>query len=178
MSEQPPVFLLKVAEALVNEVAVTTDSVLTKARQEKDREGFLDGLRGAFTAGALVYQLQRDLQLALKLCETAAKADPGVALDDGTTPAAITAKVLFQQGLIAYGEKKFKEAVGLFEQSLRYAISQTTYYNIGECLLQMKGLFHDTTADAVKAFQQCINLNLNTEIAIEAGKQLARLEAL
>lgn len=42
----------------------------------------------------------------------------------------------------------------------------------------MKGLFRDRTQDAVVAFQKCIELDPETQIAIDAGKELARLGQL
>ena len=174
MSNRSPTFLLKVANALVDEVAQNTDVVLEKARQLKDRKGFIDSLQ----AVALVGELKDNLALAMKLSDTAAQADPSIALDDGTTPAFVKAKALFQRGLIAMGQKSFKEAVKCFEDSISHALDQATYFNIALCFLQMKGLFRDRTQDAVAAFQKCIELDPETQIAIEAGKELARLGQL
>lgn len=178
MSNQSPNFLLKVADALVDEVAQNTDTVLETARQLKNREGFMDNLRGAFAGGALVGELRNNLTLAMKLSDASVQADPNITLDGGTTPAVVKAKALFQQGLIAMGQKGFKEAVKYFEDSVSYAADQVTYFNIALCFLQMKGLFRDRTQDAVAAFQKCINIDPQADIAIDAGKELARLGRL
>lgn len=178
MSNQSPKFLLKVADALVNEVSQNTDTVLETARRLENREGFMDRLRGTFAAGALVGELKNNLVLAMKLSDTAAQADLNIRLDDGTTPAVVKAKALFQRGLIAMGQKYPKEAVKCFEDSINYAVDQTTYFNIALCFLQMKGVFRDRAQDAVASFQKCIELNPEGEIAIEAGKELARLGQL
>jgi len=178
MGNQSPTFLLKVANALVEEVIQYTDAVLETAQQLQNREGFMDRIRGAFAAGSLIGQLNKNLTLAMKISDNAAQADPSIALDDGTTPALVKARALFQQGLIAMGHKSFKEAVKYFEESISYAPDQATYFNIGLCFLQMKGLFRDRTQDAVVAFQKCIELDPETQIAIDAGKELARLGQL
>lgn len=178
MSDRSPIFLLKVANAFVEEVAQNTDTVLETARQLRSREGFMDSLRGALGAAALVGKLKDDLVKALELADDSIQLDSDVALDDGTTPAVVKAKAIFQQGLIAMGQKDFKEAVKYFEGSLNYAADQSTYFNIALCFLEMKGLFRDRTQDAVAAFQKCVDLDPETEMAIGAGKELARLGQL
>jgi tetratricopeptide (TPR) repeat protein len=168
-------FLLKVADALVSEVGEKTDAVLEAARRLEQREGFTEQLKGSFAAGRLVGELERNLELALKLCD---KIPPEIELDDGKTVAHVKASALFQRGVIAMGRNQLKEAVKFFEESLRLAPNQVTLYNIAFCYLQMKGWFTDRTQDAIDALQKCISLNPQSEIAIQAGKDLARLGRL
>ena len=171
-------FSLAVASALVDEVAQNTDSVLEAAQQLQNREGFVDGLKGAVAGGRLVGVLHGNLGLAIQLCDRAAQSDSSVRLETGETPSLVKSRALFQEGLIAFGQKRFKEAVEYFEQSLSLSSDQTTYYNAALCFLEMKGLFRDRTQDAVAAFRQCIDLNQEAPIAIAAGKELARLGQL
>jgi tetratricopeptide (TPR) repeat protein len=168
-------FLLRVADALVSEVGEKTDAVLEAARRLEQRDGFMETLKGNLASARLVGELVRNLELALKLCE---KIPPETELDDGKTVAYVKASALFQQGVIAVGRGQFKEAVRLFEESLRWAPTQVALYNIALCYLQMKGWFTDRTQDAVEALQKCISLDPQSEIAIEAGKELARLGRL
>ncbi len=88
-------FLLKVADALVSEVGKKTDAVLEAARSLEQREGFMERLKGTFTAGVLVGQLIRNLELVLKLCDNI---PPETELEDGKTVADVKAAALFQQG--------------------------------------------------------------------------------
>jgi tetratricopeptide (TPR) repeat protein len=168
-------FLLKVADALVSEVGEKTDAVLEAARSLEQREGFMEQLKGSFAAGRLVGELIRNLELALKLCD---KIPPETELEDGKTVADVKAAALFQHGVIAIGRNQLKEAVKFFEESLRLAPTQVALYNIAFCYLQMKGWFTDRTQDAVDALEKCISLDPQSEIAVEAGKELARLGRL
>lgn len=65
-----------------------------------------------------------------------------------------------------------------YERSLSLLPDQSTYFNLGLCLLQIKGFFTDKTADAIAAFQKCIEIDPNTDIAVSAGMELARLGKL
>lgn len=76
------------------------------------------------------------------------------------------------------GEENYKDALRYFDQSLSCAPNSLTYYSIGNCLLDMKGLFADRTKEAVAAFKKCIEMDLMSETAVEAGKKLARLGQL
>lgn len=179
MSNQSPAFLLRTANALVDEVAQSTSSVLETARQLANRrQGFMDSLRGAFAASGLVGELESNLRLAIRLCDAAAHADSNLTLNDRITPSFVKAKAFFQQGLIAMEQNRFDEAVTHFGVSAGLAADQATYLNIGLCFLQMKRLFSDRTENAVAAFQKCIDLDPESEIAITAGKELARLGRL
>jgi tetratricopeptide (TPR) repeat protein len=135
----------------------------------------MERLKGSFAAGGLVGELVRNLELALKLCE---KIPPEIELDNGKTAATVKAEALFQRGVIAIGRNQLKEAVKFFEESLKAAPSQAALYNIAICYLQMKGWFTDRTQDAVDALQKCISLDPESEIAVQAGKELARLGRL
>jgi len=178
MTIQTPAFQLKIADALVDEVAENTDAVLQAARKLQAREGFMDGLRGAMAAGALLGSLKNNLVLGMRLADASAKSNPSIKLDDGTTPATVKARALFQEGLIAMGQKNMKDAVKRFEESVQYVADQSTYFNIALCFLEMKGLFTDKTKDAVTALEKCIDLVPDSELAIAAGKELARLGRL
>lgn len=156
MSANDPVFLLKIADALVEEVSQSTDVVLQAAQELQNRDGFIEGVRGAFSAGKLTGNLKNNLSLAIKLCESSAQLDPSIKLENGLASGAIKAKALFHFGLISIGQKSFKEAVKYFEDSINYEADQATYFNIALCLLEMKGLFRDRTQDAVGALQKCM----------------------
>jgi hypothetical protein len=119
-------FLLKVADALVSEVSEKTDAVLEAARRLEQREGFTEQLKGSFAAGRLVGELERNLELALKLCD---RIPPETKLDDDKAVAHVKAAALFQRGVIAIGRNQLKEAVKFFEESLRSAPTQVALYN-------------------------------------------------
>jgi tetratricopeptide (TPR) repeat protein len=135
----------------------------------------MEKLKGSLAASKLVGELKRNLELALKLCD---KIPPETELGRGKTVAHVKAGALFQRGVIAVGQNELKEAVKFFEESLRLAPNQVTLYNIAFCYLQMKGWFTDRTNGAIDALQKCISLDPQSEIAIQAGKGLARLGRL
>jgi tetratricopeptide (TPR) repeat protein len=167
MSNKPPAFLLKVAESLVGEVAQETSSLLDSIhRLGKD----VDYTKVVYIA----MDLRSDLSCAIGLADKAAKQDPNIMLPDEATVSSVKAKAYFQMGLIAMAQKKFKDAINYFEESLKYDPDQATYYNIGLCYLRMKGLFTDKTQEAIAALQKCIDMNPETDTAIDAGKILAR----
>ena len=78
------------------------------------------------------------------------------------------------------GERKMKKLFTAFFHwfSLLFVGCATHKNKHARSVLRMKGLFRDRTEDAVSAFLKCINLNLETETAINAGKALARLGKL
>jgi tetratricopeptide (TPR) repeat protein len=167
MSHKQPIFLMKVADSLIEEVAQKTHSLLESIRElGKD----VDYTKVAYIA----MDLSRDLSCALQLVERAVKLDPNITLPDGEKPSSLKARAYFQLGLINMAQKKFKDAINCFEESLRYEPDQATYYNIGLCYLRMKGLFTDKTQEAISAFQKCIDMDPETSIAVDAGKILAR----
>jgi hypothetical protein len=141
MAVQSPAFLLRVADALIEEVEQKTDSVLEAVRTLERREGFMESLKGALAAGALVGELQRNLKLAIQLADRAAQMDPN-AREEELTPSVVKARALFQLGVIAMGQRKFKEAVWFFEESLKQTPTQSTYLNMAYCFMQMKGPIH------------------------------------
>lgn len=172
MSMNTPIFLLRVAKALVEEVAeklkAMRETIFSTPEERLDRSKI----------NALAAELERDLEIALSLCDRVAKADPDVILEDGATPSGVIASALFRRGLIKSTIGKHREAVQYYEQSLKYSPDQATYYNIGLNFLSMKGIFTDRTQDAVAAFEKCIELDPESEMAIKAGKELARLRRL
>jgi tetratricopeptide (TPR) repeat protein len=151
----------------VDEVAQETSSLLDSIRSLGKE---VDYTKVAYIAMDLMHDLSR----AIELADKAAKLDPNIVLPDDTTVSLVKARAYFQRGLIAMGQKKFREAIKSFEDSLKYDADQATYYNIGLAYLRMKGLFTDRTQEAIAAFQKCIDLNPETDLAIDAGKALAR----
>lgn len=171
-------FLLKVADSLLEEVRANTEEVLKLAQDLKSRssqEGFWASFKTIGSASGLISALKNNLNLALQLCEKAKKLDPNITLENGEAPEDIIAKIYFEFGFINSGDKRYGEAVNYFEKSLSLVKDQSTYFNLGLCLLQIKGLFKDKTEDAVRAFEKCIETDPNSDIAVLAGKELARL---
>lgn len=167
MGNRSPAFLLKVAKSLVEEVSQETSSLLDSIRRlGKD----VDYTKVAYIA----MDLRSDLDCAITLTDNISKQDPNIALPDDTTPSDVKASAYFQMGLTFMAQKKFKDAIKYFEESLKYNPDQATYYNIGLCYLRMKGLFRDKTQEAIAALQKCIDIDSETDIAVDAGKILAR----
>jgi len=100
-------------------------------------------------------------------------------LKSGETPDNIKAKAYFQLGFIAAGTKKPRDAVRYLEESLSLVPDQVTYFNLGLCFLQIKGMFSGGgKEDAIASLQKCIEIDPDSEIAVSAGKELARLGKL
>jgi tetratricopeptide (TPR) repeat protein len=171
-----PDFILKVAKALVDEVAQKTKPIIEIIQElrEKEKPSIFFGSE----ADKLIKILKEDLELAMKLADKVSKTVPNLTLEDGTTPQSVKSDALFQLGLIYMGDKQFKEAVRYFEESLTYMPDQATYFNLGLCFSEMKGLFTDRTKDAIQAFWKCVEIDPASELAIKAGKILARLGQL
>jgi tetratricopeptide (TPR) repeat protein len=177
-----PDFILKTAKALVDEVAQNTKPIIEKIRELREEEKktiptTFDLIFGG-EADKLIKILKKDLELAMKLADKVSKTVPNLTLEDGTTPQSVKSDALFQLGLIYMGDKQFKEAIKYFEESLTHMPDQATYFNLGLCFLEMKGLFTDRTKDAIQAFWKCVEMDSTSELAIEAGKILARLGQL
>ena len=125
-----------------------------------------------------VRTLDDDLKIALSLCERAFEKDPDVTIEKDLSLMEIKSLALFQRGYLRYLIGQYRDAIQFFESSLQYSPSQATYYNIGVCYERMKGVFSDRTKDAITAYEKCIEIDPDSEIAIKAGKQLARLGKL
>jgi tetratricopeptide (TPR) repeat protein len=178
MSIETPVFLLSVANALIERVSESTDQILETAIQMRNQEGFWDGIKGAVQAGSLIGSLHSFIDKAMKLAEKAEQASPGITIEDGIGARYIQARGYFQKGLIEFGNKRLKEAIKYFETSLENAEDQTTYLNIGICYSQMTGFFSDRTGDAIQAFRKCVEIDPHSGTAINAGVELAHLGAI
>jgi hypothetical protein len=189
MSNISPVFMLTVARALVKEVDDNTRTTLEAIRDLGNRDTGSMGFLGAVTENwkigkaqkGLIEGLKRNLTIAMSLCGEVYNIDPATTMEAGETAHEVTAMAFFQQAVLALGLNDPKGAVKNFEESLKYSADQGTMFNIGLCFSQMPsgGMFgKDYTPDAVSAFQKCIDMDTESEKAILAGKELARLGKL
>jgi len=174
-------FLLRVAKELVEQVSQNTQNVLSESQDLKSRasqQGFWASAKTLASAQSLINELKNNLKLAINLCNKVLTSNSDAKLEGGVTAKQIQSSAYFQLGLIFFLERRPKEAVEYYEKSLSLLPDQSTYFNLGLCLLQIKGVFSDRTADAIATFQKCIEIDSNSDIAISAGMELARLGKL
>jgi tetratricopeptide (TPR) repeat protein len=174
-------FLLRVAKNLVEQVSQNTQNVLSESQELKSRasqQGFWASAKTLSTAQGLINELRNNLNLAINLCNKVLTSNPDAKIQGEITAKQIQSDAYFQLGLISFLERRFKEAVEYYNKSLSLLPDQSTYLNLGLCFLQIKGVFSDKTPDAIAAFQKCIEIDPNSDIAISAGMELARLGKL
>lgn len=161
--EYSPSFLLRVAMSLIEEATQGMEPALNALRQE------------SADAAALVRELKSDLGRAIELAEKAAKdADD----EEKQLGLSLLSNAHFKLGVLAMRTGDFQSAIKHFEESNRVLNNQESLYNMALAYLQMKGWFKDNTPRAVEAFRRCIELDPQSDLAVAAGKRLARLGAL
>jgi len=176
-------FLLRVAEGLLLEVMENTNDALAEAEQLKNRSndkssGFWERAKAISAAQGLINELTTNLRVAYNLCVKVSERNPSAKLENGKTAKQIQSAVCFQFGLINTLQRRFAQAVEYYEESLALVPDQSTYFYLGLCLTQFKGFFSNKTADAIVAFQKCIEIDPTTDFAVKAGMELARLGKL
>lgn len=189
MAQRPATFYLKVAKSLIDESRSRREAVerehgsiagAIKEGKEVAKEaftggvgGFLKGLSASAGLGAWEERLKKgtELDLALQQVDKAEKIDPSAKLDDGSTVALIRGEALFEKGEIAFSNEKWKDALKHYRESLNYNSNQVTYFNIGLSLKEAGAKDKEIAA----AFEQAIDADPESELAIAAGKELARL---
>lgn len=170
--ESKPLFLLRVANSFIDEVAQTKLYDLAHSLST----GSGDPIKMAHNV------LADKLNLAINLCDKAKQQDPNANLE-GMSSDAIKSKSYFEFGNIFFAEGKvtrgsYEAAVEYYEKSLSLLPNQATYLNLGRAFTKIKGFRVDKTPEAIMAFQKCIEINLDSCIAISAGKILARMGKL
>jgi len=166
-------FLLRVASSFIDEVSQTKFYELVKSLND----GHGDPIVKAHN------MLVDKLNLAVELCDKAKQQDLNANID-GVSSDEIKSIVYFEFGNIFFAEGGvtkgyYESAVEYYEKSLSLSPNnQQTYFNLGQTFLRIKGFRVDKTPEAITAFQKCIEINPDSDIAISAGKTLARLGKL
>ncbi len=157
-------FIVTVAEALVMGVAAKTDEMVEGLRRNPETV-VLTVVPGPLEA------LKKDLEVAIRLADGVAGAKKEKALG-------IRAAAFFQLGLVELIRHNPRGAVEHLKKALQNIPNAATYYMLGLCYLRMRTWWEDHAGEAVDAFTTCIELEPTSDIAIAAGKQLARLGKL
>ena len=149
--------------------------------------GDTDSLSGTATkmyslakANRLVRDADRTIQEVIERCTEIAQDAPDLSLDDGTTPAEVKARALLAKAklliVIAPAMYFFKrkraygEAVETLERSIRTCPIQESYLLLGFSLSQLR-----RADEAAEAYRRCIDMNPDSDHALEAARMLRKL---
>ncbi|MDA1190091.1 MAG: tetratricopeptide repeat protein [Candidatus Poribacteria bacterium] len=146
-----------------------------------------------------IHSLHADLDRAVAICDAV---DANVTIPNPENPdvklgaPSVKAMALFQKGILLRNQGDVQNAIEQMNQSLRVEPDQATLYNIGQFFIDLReqrggqdgGLGAtvkkmltsgaEQTDQAIDAFRQCVSMNSESEIAVKAGMELARLEQL
>jgi len=118
----------------------------------------------------------RDVEDIAARCDAIASRHAGFALEDGTDPGEVKGRALYTKARLLISmipamntfkrKGKYREAIDILETSLAAAPNQATYLAIGLCRTQLKD-----RQGAAAAYQACIELDDETEYALEAARR-------
>jgi len=175
--EMSGIFKLKMAKSLIDDVVRAREQ--SKGISEKN-------------------ELLADLSRAISLVKEVSLKEPHISLDDGATCEVLIAEAQFQGGLCQLGSRKWYEAQSYFLDSWNLFPTQETAYNIAVCIantvffkgnqaryvrgLDGKQFYYwppfknkkKARAAVKSAFDRVIEMDSDSELAIEAGKMLIR----
>jgi tetratricopeptide (TPR) repeat protein len=168
--------LLEVEEAIHSEQLPD----LLSSGNTDSLSGTATKMRSLAQANRLAKGLDRKIQEVIDRCTGIARNDPSVSLEDGTTPAEVQARALLAKASLLMvlipamnlfkRKKKHREAADILQQSIRTFPNQGTYLTLGICLSQLKQ--RDAAAEA---YRNCIDLDPDSEHALEAARELREL---
>ena len=196
--EMPAIFNLRMAKSLIDDVEKETEDVIHLLKLAVEEKGFLKGLQKTWKTLGEVKKLKDDLFRAVDLANKASGMDPNIQLDDGTTCKEIIALANFQDGLIEFKLGHWDNAQKDFEDSYNIVPAQETAFNIALCLYQNiygkrkqaryirgingKKIYYspllkkkEAQAAVRAAFERVIDIDSESDLAIEAGKMLLKI---
>lgn len=185
--EKSPEFNLRVAKSIVEEASQKIDEIWQIyeserkiAREEGKRFGLAKSIRKELNV------IMENLDRAATIIEDI---EPSVSLDDGTNCKTVMSMIYFEKGRIymkvaqiqseVYNtvwkpgyKSNLEKARDYFEKSYEIFPTQEASYNIA--LTLYVGLSRNKE-EIINAFQRVIEMNPDSEIAVEAGKIIAEL---
>lgn len=109
-------------------------------------------------------------------CDAIARQHPDTALEDGTDANEVKGRALYNKARLLMAmipamnvfkrKKSYRETIDILETSLAACPSQATHLAIGLCRSQLKD-----RQGAAAAYQACIDLDDETEYALEAARR-------
>lgn len=109
-------------------------------------------------------------------CDVLARKHPELELEDGTDAAEVKARALYVKAWLLMAsipamnmfmrKNGYRKAIEILETSLAACPNQATYLAIGLCRTQLKD-----RQGAAAAYEACIDLNDETEYALEAARR-------
>jgi len=186
-------FNLRMAKSLIDDVAEQTKDVV------RFTELAIEGKGSIFKAAGEIGRLNADLESAIDLANEASKVEPSIQLDDGTTCETVIAQARYQAGLLNFDLGHWDKAQRHFEDSHKIIPTQETAFNIALCLYNqvyakgggaryIRGLDGQkiyyapifakkkARAEVKSAFERVINMDPDSDLAVEAGKIIIRLK--
>jgi len=118
----------------------------------------------------------RRVEEVVARCDAIARRYPDVALEDGTDTNELKARAIYAKARLLMSvipamntfkrKKSYREAIDILGRSLQACPNQAAHLAIGFCLSQLKD-----RQGAAAAFQRCIDLNDESEYALEAARR-------
>lgn len=179
-----PKLMLKLAFKRLKEVDEEFGDFLTTL-EEQSRTFGSSNLLGFYRSYYKRYKkakaLLGELEEIVQLCEKIVAQSPGTILEDGTTPEFVKALALMLQGRVhlqtafamrsGIDRRKFaRTAVQYYQQSVESCPTQQAFFELSLAFQILKQ--HE---EEIKALQMCIELDEESDLAVEAADRLEKM---
>ena len=142
--------------------------------------GTAQKMKSTAKANRLTQDTDHRIDEVLKRCSQLSDSSPNASLADGTTPDILCARALVARARLielvvsamnfVKRKKAYREAIDALEQSIGLHPNQEAYLHLGICNTRLK-----EKATAIAAFRKCIELDADSDQALEAAKNLRKL---
>jgi len=158
------------------EIGDVVESARTKLLELPSLSGTASQMKSLMKLNKLWKTTNRAVDEIAARCDAIARRHPDIVLEAGTDPGEVKARALYAKARLLIStipamnsfkrKGKYREAIDILETSLAAAPNQATYLGIGLCRAQLKD-----RQGAAAAYQACINLDDETEYALEAARR-------
>ena len=170
--------LVEELEAALDDEAVgdLVDTAKTKLLSMPSLSDTASAMKSQLKLSKLAKATDRRVDEVVARCDAIARQHPDVTLDDGTNPDELKARAIYAKARLLISmipamnvlnrKKSYRKALDILEESLKACPNQASHLAVGYCLSRLKD-----RQGAAAAFQRCIDLNDETEYALEAARR-------
>ena len=158
------------------EIGDVVESARTKLLELPSLSGTASQMKSLMRLNKLWKATGRAVAEVAARCDAIASHHSDIALEDETDPGEVKGRALYAKARLLISmipamnsfkrKGKYREAIDILETSLATAPNQATYLGVGLCRTQLKD-----RQGAAAAYQACIDLNDETEYALEAARR-------
>lgn len=172
---------LKTAKSILEEVGASTSNIQDfiarkEAAMRLSEDHFWQGLKQQAGIYQEINSLDEKLNNVLKVAEDVKSKQHNLEYTEQNntyTPDSLIAGAYFQKGILCFARENNKEALNYFQKTLKHNEDPVAYYYVG--------LAYSLTGEkelAINSFQIIIDKYSESEVAIEANKEILALKNL